>query len=348
MTKYHVNGNGEAGKCRAQSGSCPFGGDSEHYDNVADAQAAAEQKLEQDFGAVSTVEKKEEPEQKKEHSVRIKKQKWKKFLGRDSYDGELLPDEQYQALVEAIPRDIEAGTILKRLAKTNERLAKNDGRYVYRSLEGHTGVKATPGFFKAERQFREEHGRDALYEEFPTGLISLYKCSGCSRADCDGGCLYEGATFKSEAENLRSGGEMTITNTKTQYFDRNGMDNLREHVIVDALPESTPRMADNPRKIDHAALKEQSREFAASFATYANERGLATPTENEVWIVADDEGLPDDDFFMEYQRTIKCKPEYAEVVADRFHQDAIKVNEKSTRVEPQKPAASFSDPIGRR
>lgn len=55
MSKYHVNENGEAGKCRAQSGNCPFGGASEHFDTVQDAQAAAEKKLEKEFGATSVI-----------------------------------------------------------------------------------------------------------------------------------------------------------------------------------------------------------------------------------------------------------------------------------------------------
>lgn len=57
MSKYHVNSNGEAGKCRAQKGNCPFGGETEHYDSIEKAQAAAEKQLEQEFSDVSTVVK---------------------------------------------------------------------------------------------------------------------------------------------------------------------------------------------------------------------------------------------------------------------------------------------------
>jgi hypothetical protein len=40
--KFHINRKGEAGRCSAQSGSCPFGGESEHYSNSDDAQKAYE------------------------------------------------------------------------------------------------------------------------------------------------------------------------------------------------------------------------------------------------------------------------------------------------------------------
>jgi hypothetical protein len=40
--KFHVNSKGEAGRCSAQSGGCPFGGESEHYSNPENAQKAYE------------------------------------------------------------------------------------------------------------------------------------------------------------------------------------------------------------------------------------------------------------------------------------------------------------------
>lgn len=40
--KYHINGAGEAGKCSAQSGNCPFGGDERHYDSPEKARMAFE------------------------------------------------------------------------------------------------------------------------------------------------------------------------------------------------------------------------------------------------------------------------------------------------------------------
>ncbi len=42
MAKYHINGKGEAGRCSAQKGKCPFGGDLEHYSTPGDARRAYE------------------------------------------------------------------------------------------------------------------------------------------------------------------------------------------------------------------------------------------------------------------------------------------------------------------
>ena len=41
--KFHVNGKGEPGKCSAQHGGCPFGGESDHHSNPEDARKAFEQ-----------------------------------------------------------------------------------------------------------------------------------------------------------------------------------------------------------------------------------------------------------------------------------------------------------------
>lgn len=40
--KFHINRKGEAGRCSAQSGGCPFGGESEHYSSPEVAQRAYE------------------------------------------------------------------------------------------------------------------------------------------------------------------------------------------------------------------------------------------------------------------------------------------------------------------
>jgi len=42
MAKYHINSKGEAGKCSAQAGNCPFGGEHQHYDTAEKAQKAFE------------------------------------------------------------------------------------------------------------------------------------------------------------------------------------------------------------------------------------------------------------------------------------------------------------------
>lgn len=43
MSRYHVNPEtGEAGPCRATSGNCPFGGDTDHHDSASEARSAYE------------------------------------------------------------------------------------------------------------------------------------------------------------------------------------------------------------------------------------------------------------------------------------------------------------------
>jgi len=44
MAKFHVNAAGNAGKCTATAGKCPFGDASEHFDTVEDARASYEAK----------------------------------------------------------------------------------------------------------------------------------------------------------------------------------------------------------------------------------------------------------------------------------------------------------------
>lgn len=42
MTKYHINSKGEASKCSATQGKCPFANDSDHYESAAEARTAFE------------------------------------------------------------------------------------------------------------------------------------------------------------------------------------------------------------------------------------------------------------------------------------------------------------------
>lgn len=43
MAKYHVNGAGEAGPCKATQGNCPFGGEDKHYSTPEEARSAYEE-----------------------------------------------------------------------------------------------------------------------------------------------------------------------------------------------------------------------------------------------------------------------------------------------------------------
>lgn len=42
MAKYHINGEGNPGLCKAQSGKCPFGGEANHYSSQENARKAFE------------------------------------------------------------------------------------------------------------------------------------------------------------------------------------------------------------------------------------------------------------------------------------------------------------------
>lgn len=53
MAKYHINNNGDVGVCSANSGGCPFGDDSEHFDSKLEATAAAESALAEEYGVGS-------------------------------------------------------------------------------------------------------------------------------------------------------------------------------------------------------------------------------------------------------------------------------------------------------
>ena len=45
MAKFHINGNGEAGQCRAQAGGCPFGGEAEHFTTAEAARESFEARM---------------------------------------------------------------------------------------------------------------------------------------------------------------------------------------------------------------------------------------------------------------------------------------------------------------
>lgn len=50
MAKFHINGNGEAGQCKAEKGGCPFGGPEDHFTSIEAAREQAEALLEAENG----------------------------------------------------------------------------------------------------------------------------------------------------------------------------------------------------------------------------------------------------------------------------------------------------------
>ena len=62
MSKYHINKHGVPAPCRAKDGNCPLGGASgneNHFDNLADAEVAADKINEGKFGILSNIASKE-------------------------------------------------------------------------------------------------------------------------------------------------------------------------------------------------------------------------------------------------------------------------------------------------
>lgn len=63
MTKYHINKHGVPAPCHAKDGNCPLGGISgseNHFDNLADAEKAADEINEGKFGILGSFEPKEQ------------------------------------------------------------------------------------------------------------------------------------------------------------------------------------------------------------------------------------------------------------------------------------------------
>lgn len=62
MSKFHINENGDPGKCSAKKGNCPFGGPNDHFDSKEAARTAYEQKQ---TNTMTTIQK--------ENSLKVKK-----------------------------------------------------------------------------------------------------------------------------------------------------------------------------------------------------------------------------------------------------------------------------------
>lgn len=55
MTKFHINKHGVPASCKAKPGNCPLGGDETHFDNIEEAQAAADKINESKHGFLPSV-----------------------------------------------------------------------------------------------------------------------------------------------------------------------------------------------------------------------------------------------------------------------------------------------------
>lgn len=57
MPRFHINKKGVPAPCRAKSGNCPLGGDEQHFNTQAEAQAAVDEKNKQTFGILNLDDK---------------------------------------------------------------------------------------------------------------------------------------------------------------------------------------------------------------------------------------------------------------------------------------------------
>ena len=81
MSKFHINKHGVPAPCRATKGNCPLGGDEQHFDNQADAQAYADKVNEKEYGLIADVTK--EPEQEKKLTpAQLRRKEKKEFEER--------------------------------------------------------------------------------------------------------------------------------------------------------------------------------------------------------------------------------------------------------------------------
>lgn len=81
--RWHINGNGVAGRCRAQPGECPISPNAPHFETAADARAAYEESMEADAVAevLKRVDKAMSPSETVERKAARKKPKQARRAG---------------------------------------------------------------------------------------------------------------------------------------------------------------------------------------------------------------------------------------------------------------------------
>lgn len=73
MTKFHIGKKGTPTRCRAKDGNCPFGGESQHYDNIQDAKEAIENKNTKQHDVFASSKKKKDVLSKEEFTENMLK-----------------------------------------------------------------------------------------------------------------------------------------------------------------------------------------------------------------------------------------------------------------------------------
>ena len=88
MSKFHINKHGVPSPCKATKGNCPLGGDEQHFNSQADAQAYADKVNEKEYGLIANVdtpkESKTEVKEKKLTPAQLRRKEKKEFDDRVS------------------------------------------------------------------------------------------------------------------------------------------------------------------------------------------------------------------------------------------------------------------------
>jgi hypothetical protein len=61
MAKFHINLKGDAGECKAKSGTCPFGAEDKHFGSPEAARTAFEETMKQEYTLVNAMYRKDVP-----------------------------------------------------------------------------------------------------------------------------------------------------------------------------------------------------------------------------------------------------------------------------------------------
>lgn len=100
MSKYHVNDNGEAGKCRATIIRCPFGGDAQHYSTPEIARLSYElSNASKQIPKTSKKESKRSRERNQSSAEPVKASTVRKTVTRSNYNHEEFEGLAYDQVV---------------------------------------------------------------------------------------------------------------------------------------------------------------------------------------------------------------------------------------------------------
>lgn len=151
MAKFHLNGNGDPGLCKASQGNCPFGGDEEHYTSPGAARTA--------FEAAQTVTV--SPLQKAQAAYT------KASQALDKAEVALNSVAHYQGLSELTKEGAKYVSAKERYDRAENRLSLLREKLAEAKLEAQEGEKTEDfkGTYKVPHDFK---GYNSNYDGVPT------------------------------------------------------------------------------------------------------------------------------------------------------------------------------------